>query len=83
MANVSINQKMALEILKTIADNMSGTQQEALQVVAEWIKNNCHDTEMTPEEREARIVALMTAERNRMTPTERRERADWYLEGVA
>jgi len=36
---------------------------------------------MTPEQRQARILELLTSERNRMSAKERKERAAFYLEG--
>jgi len=75
----------ALEIIETLTAAMkAGTQREALEAIAAWIQGNFQEdvTRMTPEERRARIVELLTHERDMMTAEERRERASFYLEGV-
>jgi len=76
---------MAIAIIKTIAEGMKpGTQQNALESVAEWLqeKRILDDiSSMTPEQRQARILELLTSERNRMSAKERKERAAFYFEG--
>ena len=80
------NKGMALSILSTVTAAMAnGVQKDALKAVLEWIEKNTHDdvTLLTPEQRSARIIELMTKERDRMTVEERQERADFYLKGTA
>ena len=77
---------MALAILRTIIEAMkAGTQRAALVSVAEWLQSfNRHMddvTRMTPEERKARIVEIMTKERDLMSDEQRKARAAFYLEG--
>jgi hypothetical protein len=77
---------MALAIIRTITEAMkTGTQKAALESVGEWVqgKKSFDDVlKMTPEEREARIVELLTSERDCMTEEQRKERAAFYLEGI-
>jgi hypothetical protein len=79
------NKSTALSILETITENMNNdTQRAALKAVAAWIQGNSFEdvTRLTREERQARIVELLTSERNLMTAKERKERAAFYLEGI-
>jgi hypothetical protein len=77
---------MALAIIRTITEAMkAGTQKTALESVGEWVqgKKSFDDvSRMTPEERKARIVELLTSERDCMTEEQRKERAAFYLEGI-
>ena len=75
---------MALEIIETMTKAMKpGTQKAALEAVAAWIDDFRQDvTTMTPQEREARIIEIMTHERDLMGADELRERADFYLDAI-
>ena len=79
-----IDRDKALAIIRTITEAMKpGTQKDALQSVSEWIES-IHDdvTKMTREEREAKIIELLTSMRNRMGIEERREHAAFYLDSI-
>jgi hypothetical protein len=81
-----IDKEKALAIIRTITEAVKpGTQKDALQSVSEWIQGN-HSFEdvskMTPEQREVRIIEILTDQRNRMGIEERRERAAFYLDSI-
>ena len=81
-----INRRMALEILETVIEPMTkGVQREALECVFDWLENKFDPGEaigMTREERDARIIELLTKARNRMSIEERRENARFYLDTI-
>jgi hypothetical protein len=77
---------MALAIIHTITEVMkAGTQKTALESVAEWlIETHSFDDviRLTPEQRKAQIIELLTSWRDHMTEEQRKEMAAFYLEGI-
>ncbi|MCL2411861.1 MAG: hypothetical protein FWC97_09490 [Treponema sp.] len=77
---------MAVTILETIIKPMKeGTPKQALTAVMEWATEAARHEKtrtMTHEECEAKIIELLTNERNMMTADELRERANFYLAGI-
>jgi len=84
---------VAILILKTLEETMTGIQKNALEAVIYWIQRAVvHDSvfKMTPEERNARIAELLKEceikdslkDRELMSIEERREAAAYYLEGI-
>ena len=77
---------MAVTILETIIKPMKeGTPKQALAAVMEWAADAAKQEKthtMPHEERKAKIIELLTKERNRMTAAELRERANFYLAGI-
>jgi len=86
------DKEMAILILETLKEKMTGTQKEAIEAVIIWIQKNGHKpaSNMTPEERDARIVELLKKcrienslkDRELMSIEERKETAAYYLEGI-
>ena len=80
-----MDKNKALAIIEAITGVMKpGTQKDALESVAEYIQMVDHSDilKMTREEREARILELLTEERDSMSIEERKVWAAFYLEGV-
>jgi len=76
----------AVTILETIIKPMKeSTQKQALIAVMEYAQTTARQEKthtMTHEERKAKIIELLTNERNMMTAEELRERANFYLAGI-
>ena len=76
----------ALTILETIIKAMKpGAQKDALEAVAEFVEKAIADDslfKMTPEEKDLRIMEILSEQRDCMNAEERREMADFYLEGI-
>jgi hypothetical protein len=77
------DREMALAIIHTITEVMkAGTQKNALESVAEWlIETHSSDNiiRLTHEQREAKIIELLTSWRDHMTEKQRKEMAAFYL----
>ena len=84
-----MDKEKVILILETLAENMAGTQREAINAVIEYIKEipDCRAADMPPEQRRERIKQILEKcqyqrDRENMTETERREAARYYLDGL-